>query len=299
MKGDIMEKEMRYAVLIDSDNVAAKYTKFILDEVSNYGVVTYKRVYGDWTRDNSVRWKTMALENAITPVQQYSYTTGKNSTDSAMIIDAMDILYEGKTDGFCIVSSDSDFTRLAIRLREAGMKVIGMGEQKTPVAFRVACDRFIYIENIRAAQQEREKAAQAPAQPVKKAEPKPAAKKTHKTKAEASKTPEKPAPAPEAEPELSVPEAQAAPAPRKGGRVPEDTVLLIAASVSDLADEDGWASMAELGNLLLKKQPDFDPRNFGFAKLTPLIRSLSRFEIDARVIDATKTRHIYLRDQEA
>ena len=292
-------KDLRLAVLIDADNVPRGSMKAIMEEAAIYGTPTIKRIYGDWTSPNVGAWKSSLLENAVTPIQQYSYTTGKNSTDSAMIIDAMDILYEGKTDGFCIVSSDSDFTRLAIRLREAGMKVIGMGEQKTPVAFRVACDRFIYIENIRAAQQEREKAAQAPAQPVKKAEPKTAAKKTHKTKAEAPKAPEKPAPAPETEPELSAPETQAVPAPRKAGRVPEDTVLLIAASVSDLADEDGWASMAELGNLLLKRQPDFDPRNFGFAKLTPLIRSLSRFEIDARVIDATKTRHIYLRDQEA
>ena len=292
-------KDLRLAVLIDADNVPRNSMKAIMEEAAIYGTPTIKRIYGDWTSPNVGAWKSALLENAVTPIQQYSYTTGKNSTDSAMIIDAMDILYEGKTDGFCIVSSDSDFTRLAIRLREAGMKVIGMGEQKTPVAFRVACDRFIYIENIRAAQQEREKAAQAPAQPVKKAEPKTAAKKTHKTKAEAHKTPEKPVPAPEAEAEPPAAEQQAVPAPRKAGKIPEDTVLLIAASVSDLADEDGWASMAELGNLLLKKQPDFDPRNFGFAKLTPLIRSLSRFEIDARVIDATKTRHIYLRDQEA
>ncbi|MCI1269892.1 MAG: NYN domain-containing protein [Ruminococcus sp.] len=141
-----MEKEMRYAVLIDSDNVAAKYTKFIFDEVSNYGVVTYKRVYGDWTRENSIRWKSMALENAITPIQQYSYTTGKNSTDSAMIIDAMDILYSHNVDGFCLVSSDSDFTRLAIRLRESGMHVIGIGEQKTPKPFSTACNAFKYLE---------------------------------------------------------------------------------------------------------------------------------------------------------
>ncbi|MBE6840175.1 MAG: NYN domain-containing protein [Ruminococcus sp.] len=141
-----MEKEMRYAVLIDSDNVAARYTKFILDEVSNYGIVTYKRVYGDWTRDNSVRWKNIALENAITPVQQYSYTSGKNATDSAMIIDAMDILYSHNVDGFCIVSSDSDFTRLAIRLRESGMHVIGMGEKKTPKPFSTACNAFKYLE---------------------------------------------------------------------------------------------------------------------------------------------------------
>lgn len=145
-RGGGMEKEMRYAVLIDADNVAAKYTKYILDEVSNYGVVTYKRVYGDWTRPNLSSWKNMALDNAITPVQQYSYTTGKNSTDSAMIIDAMDILYSNNADGFCIVSSDSDFTRLAIRLRESGMYVIGMGEQKTPKPFSAACNAFKYLE---------------------------------------------------------------------------------------------------------------------------------------------------------
>lgn len=140
------EKEKRFAVLIDADNVASKYVKYILDEVSNYGVVTYKRVYGDWTRPNLESWKGMALENAITPIQQYSYTTGKNSTDSAMIIDAMDILYSHNVDGFCIVSSDSDFTRLAIRLRESGMQVIGMGEKKTPKPFSTACNAFKYLE---------------------------------------------------------------------------------------------------------------------------------------------------------
>ena len=287
-------RDLRLAVLIDADNVPRNSMKAIMEEAAIYGTPTIKRIYGDWTSPNVGAWKSVLLENAVTPIQQYSYTTGKNSTDSAMIIDAMDILYEGKTDGFCIVSSDSDFTRLAIRLREAGMKVIGMGEQKTPVAFRVACDRFIYIEVIRAAQQEREAAAQNVPKPGKKAEPKPVKKAVRKPKAEAEKAPEKPIPA--AEPEQ---EQAPVPAPRKSGGVPEETVLLIAASVSDLADEDGWASMAELGNLLLKKQPDFDPRSFGFAKLTPMIRSLSRFEIDARVIDATKTRHIYLRDREA
>lgn len=141
-----MERDMRYAVLIDADNVAAKYTRNILDEVSNYGIVTYKRVYGDWTKANLLSWKSHALENAITPVQQYSYTTGKNATDSAMIIDAMDILYSNNVDGFCIVSSDSDFTRLAIRLRESGMHVIGMGERKTPKPFSTACNVFKYLE---------------------------------------------------------------------------------------------------------------------------------------------------------
>ena len=141
-----MEIEMRYAVLIDADNVAPKYTKNILDELSNYGIATYKRVYGDWTRPKLAGWKNMALDNAITPVQQYSYTTGKNATDSAMIIDAMDILYSNNVDGFCIVSSDSDFTRLAIRLRESGKHVIGMGEKKTPKPFSTACNAFKYLE---------------------------------------------------------------------------------------------------------------------------------------------------------
>lgn len=141
-----MDNEMRYAVLIDADNVAAKYTKNILDELSNYGIATYKRVYGDWTRTSLAGWKNMALDNAITPVQQYSYTTGKNATDSAMIIDAMDILYSNNVDGFCIVSSDSDFTRLAIRLRESGKHVIGMGEKKTPKPFSTACNAFKYLE---------------------------------------------------------------------------------------------------------------------------------------------------------
>lgn len=141
-----MELEMRYAVLIDADNVAAKYTKNILDELSNYGIATYKRVYGDWTRTSLAGWKNLALDNAITPVQQYSYTSGKNATDSAMIIDAMDILYSNNVDGFCIVSSDSDFTRLAIRLRESGKHVIGMGEKKTPKPFSTACNAFKYLE---------------------------------------------------------------------------------------------------------------------------------------------------------
>ena len=283
-------KNLRLAVLIDADNVPRNSMKAIMEEAAIYGTPTIKRIYGDWTSPNVGAWKSLLLENAVTPIQQYSYTTGKNSTDSAMIIDAMDILYEGKTDGFCIVSSDSDFTRLAIRLREAGMKVIGMGEQKTPVAFRVACDKFIYIEVIRAAQQNREKAAQ----------PKTArdsAKKKTKSaqngKAEAAqKTQEKP------EAPAAAPVQETLPA-KKGGKVPEEIVKLIADSVSDIADEDGWASMGELGSLLLKKQPDFDPRNFGFTKLTPLIRSLPRFEVDARVVDATKTRHIYLRDKES
>src|SRR4051812_34842218 len=139
-------KDLRLAVLIDADNVPYSNIKEMLEEIAKYGTPTFKRIYADWTKPTVSGWKGVLLENAITPVQQYSYTSGKNATDSAMIIDAMDILYSGRVDGFCIVSSDSDFTRLAIRLREAGMKVFGIGQKKTPVPFISACDKFIYIE---------------------------------------------------------------------------------------------------------------------------------------------------------
>ena len=190
-------------------------------------------------------WKSILLECAITPIQQYSYTTGKNSTDSAMIIDAMDILYSGTCEGFVLVSSDSDFTRLATRLREAGMKVYGMGEKKTPKPFIVACDKFVYIEVIRAAAKQAAEAAK------KKEEAQ--AKKTAKKENKKCQTSSSPA--------------------------PEEIVELIAESVEDLCEEDGLAHMGKLGNLLLKKQPDFDPRNYGFSKLSKLIRALDRFQI--------------------
>ncbi len=138
--------EERYALLIDAENVSAKYIKPILDELSKYGNVTYKRIYGDWTKSQSASWKEVLLQNSITPIQQFSYTYGKNATDSAMIIDAMDMLYTNDLEGFCLVSSDSDFTKLASRLRESGRTVIGMGESKTPTPFRKACDIFTELE---------------------------------------------------------------------------------------------------------------------------------------------------------
>ena len=137
---------LNLAVLIDGDNIPSAYVKEMMEELTKYGNPTIKRIYGDWTKPHLSKWKNLLLENAITPIQQYGYTTGKNATDSAMIIDAMDILYSEKVSGFCLVSSDSDFTKLATRLREAGMLVIGIGEKKTPNPFIVACDRFIYIE---------------------------------------------------------------------------------------------------------------------------------------------------------
>ena len=287
-------KTLRLAVLIDAENVPRNSMKAIMEEAAIYGTPTIKRIYGDWTSPNVASWKSLLLENAVTPIQQYSYTTGKNSTDSAMIIDAMDILYEGKTDGFCIVSSDSDFTRLAIRLREAGMKVIGMGEQKTPVAFRVACDKFIYIEVIRSASQTKQKEASSKQEKQKSTTRKTTRQKAEKEPAEGEKTTQAKGQAKE---EHSPKEDHGS--VKKDQKIPPEIVKLIVDSVSDIADEDGYAFMGELGNLLLKKQPDFDPRNFGFTKLTQLIRSIGRFEIDARVTDATGTKHIYLRDKEA
>lgn len=256
--------DLRLAVLIDAENIPRRSIKNVMEEIAIYGTPTIKRIYGDWTSPVVGNWKAALLENAITPVQQYSYTTGKNSTDSAMIIDAMDILYTGNVDGFCIVSSDSDFTRLAIRLREAGMRVIGIGEKKTPKPFVAACDKFIYIEVIM-----KNAAADPSLQEIK------PVKQSKKSSAKAAPAAEKPAQA----------------------GVPENTVKLIAASVSDIADDDGYAFLGELGNLILKKQPDFDPRNFGFSKLTPLIRSLPRFEIDVRLTADPHIKHIYVRDK--
>lgn len=156
-----METELKFAVLIDADNISDKYIKIILEETANSGVATYKRIYGDWTNPQLASWKAVLLDNSIIPMQQYSYTTGKNSTDSAMIIDAMDILYSRTVDGFCLASSDSDFTRLAARLREAGMQVIGMGESKTPQPFISACNQFKYLDLLYEKKQEEAGAAES------------------------------------------------------------------------------------------------------------------------------------------
>ena len=260
------ERDLRLAVLIDADNAPRSALGDVMAEVAVYGTPTIKRIYGDWTTPNLASWKPLLLENAITPVQQYGYTTGKNSTDSAMIIDAMDILYTGQVDGFVLVSSDSDFTRLAIRLREAGKKVYGMGEKKTPNPFIVACDKFVYIEVIRAA-------AQQAAQQEKESVPQKSSKKSSKKAAQQA---------------VSAPAASA---------VPQDMVELIADSLENLCDEDGYTLMGKLSNLLMKKQPDFDPRNYGFSKLSKMIKSLDRFEVDVRQVGDNNT-DIYVRDKQ-
>ena len=247
-----VHNELRLAVLIDADNIPHSNVKGMMEEIAKYGTPTLKRIYGDWTKPTVSGWKSVLLQNAITPIQQYSYTTGKNATDSAMIIDAMDILYSGKADGFCLVSSDSDFTRLATRLREAGMKVIGIGQKQTPNPFIVACDKFIYLEII----------PRASVDTVVAAVPK-ISKETGKESIR---------------------------------KVDNGLINHIAATITDLADESGWAFLGEVGNLLLKKHPDFDARNYGFTKLTPLVKSINKFEIDERETDKTHKRLVYIRN---
>ena len=245
-------KELKLAVLIDADNVPYSNVRGMLEEIAKYGTPTFKRIYGDWTRPTLSGWKTVLLENAITPIQQYSYTTGKNSSDSALIIDAMDILYTGGVDGFCIVSSDSDFTRLATRLREAGMKVFGIGEKKTPAPFIASCNKFIYIEILK----KEEKIVL-----------------TSKTNAKETIKKSNPVVA----------------------SVNRDLIKLITDSINDIDEEDGWVFLGVLGNHILKKQPDFDPRNYGHKKLIDLIKSIPRIEIDERQTGKKNIPHYYVR----
>lgn len=249
-----VNKDLKLAVLIDADNVPYANVKEMFEEIAKYGTPTFKRIYADWTKPTVSGWKKVLLENAITPIQQYSYSTGKNASDSALIIDAMDILYTGKVDGFCIVSSDSDFTRLATRLREAGMKVIGIGEKKTLNPFITACDKFIYIEILKPEQ----------VRPVEAGSKKDTRKLSPTAKEPLSKI----------DPEI---------------------IKLFTDSISDLEDENGWTFLGELGSLLLKKKPDFDPRNYGFPKMLPLIRSMNKFEIDERETGKHHIKHIYIR----
>ncbi|SHH76469.1 NYN domain-containing protein [Clostridium grantii] len=231
-----MELDKKIAVLIDADNVSDKYIKYIIDEISNHGTPTYKRIYGDWTKPQLASWKNVLLNYSISPIQQYSYTTGKNATDAALIIDAMDILYSHNVDGFCIVSSDSDFTKLAARLREAGMYVIGMGENKTPKPFIAACEKFKYLEVLASMSSSPSKAIST--------------KESHKQ------------------------------GDSKAGMTSINKLIeVIKTIITEISDEDGWVFLGELGSTLNKRFPDFDTRNYGYAKLTPFVSSLKHFEI--------------------
>lgn len=269
-----MENELKFAVLIDSENISDKYIKIILDEISKHGIATIKRIYGDWTKPQKNSWKNVTLDYSLLPVQQYSYTIGKNASDSALIIDAMDILYTSKVDGFCIVSSDSDFTRLAARLREAGMMVIGMGESKTAKAFIAACNQFKYLDILYSNNNKAEITV-----PVKRtvSEPKHDIKHTEHTEAHTEE--------PTAE-ELT-------PVPQTDLDTIKKTIVLV---VEEGSDEDGWMFSGELGNQLAKRYPDFDVRNFGYAKLTPFIKSLGMFDIKSILAgNSANIRHVYIR----
>ncbi|MDO8282014.1 MAG: NYN domain-containing protein [Thermodesulfovibrionia bacterium] len=238
--------EKRLTVLIDADNAQASIIEGLLAEVSKHGVASVKRIYGDWTKPLLKNWKEVLLTHAIQPIQQFSYTKGKNATDMAMVIDAMDLLYSNRFDGFCIVSSDSDFTRLASRVREAGLLVYGFGEKKTPQAFVSACDKFIYTEILTTASE-------------------PSKKMT----------------------------------PKNTTELKRDTRLanLFRGAVESAADDSGWANLATVGNKIVNQAPEFDSRNYGYAKLGELIDATQLFDIDVRTIGKEGHKVTYIKDK--
>jgi len=236
----------RLAVLIDADNAQSSITEELLSEIAKYGLASVKRIYGDWTTPSLSGWKSVLLEHSIQPVQQFRYTVGKNATDSAMMIDAMDLLYTKRFDGFCLVSSDSDFTRLASRVREEGLLVYGFGEKKTPKAFVSACDKFIFTEVLRF-QDNSEPAVR----------------------------------------------------PKTANELKRDTklVVLLRSALEAASDESGWAHLGAVGSNIAKQAPEFDPRNYGFAKLGELAVAIRLFDVDKRILTDGHSRAIYIRDK--
>ncbi len=235
------KKQDRLAVLIDADNAQAAIIEGLVSEIAKYGIASVKRIYGDWTDTRLKRWKSVLLEYGMTPIQQFAYSQGKNATDSAMIIDAMDLLYSGDFEGFCIVSSDSDFTKLASRLRESGMTVYGFGERKTPKAFLSACDKFIYTENLRNCAKQEDCDDEV----------------VNQTKKESSYS------------------------------ILKDKKLLalLARTVDDCMDETQWANLGTIGRQISKTHPDFDPRSYGYKKLSDLLVATEEYEVKTRFAD--------------
>ncbi len=230
------QSSARLAVLIDGDNTTPTIIEALLAEIAKYGSATVKRAYGDWTTTRLTGWKEAVNAHAIQPMQQFAYTTGKNATDSALIIDAMDLLYTGNLDGFCLVTSDSDFTKLASRLRESGKAVYGFGEPKTPKSLVAACDRFVYLDVLRSAQKS-----------------------------------EQPSEA----------RSESAPARRSGAELRQDAKLvkLLREGIDVASDDDGWAHLGQVGTYVAKQAPDFDSRNWGYAKLVDLVAAIELFEV--------------------
>lgn len=250
-KSDNDDDQPRLAVLIDADNAQPSVIEGLLAEVAKYGVASVKRIYGDFTSPRMTQWKAALLRHSISPAQQFAYTSGKNATDSSMIIDAMDLLYTQRFDGFCLVSSDSDFTRLAQRLREEGLTVYGFGEKKTPDAFVRACDKFVYTEVLR-----KEAVASAPAKPA------------------TAKPAKKAAPA---KPASAVAPAQAAAADVKDKSAEPLPLALIRQAIEEASDDNGWAFLGAVGSYLNKIQPDFDPRLYGHRKLSDLLKHQPKY----------------------
>ncbi|MCQ4265013.1 hypothetical protein CXK91_12150 [Stutzerimonas stutzeri] len=267
-KPNSSNKQKHLAVLIDADNAPAAIVEGLFEEIAKYGVASVKRIYGDWTKPNLGSWKKVLLDYSIQPIQQFAYTSGKNATDSSLIIDAMDLLYTRRFDGFCLVSSDSDFTRLAARIREEGLTVYGFGEQKTPSPFVSACDKFIYTEILRA------DAPKTAAEPPSSDKLAAAAAQV----ADANAKPAKPSDKNEA---------------IKSQQVPVD---FIAKVLDDLSEEDDWIQLGTLGQNISKLRPAFDPRLYGCKKLSDLIAAQpKRFDLESRGGSATGGKDLYVR----
>ncbi|KXS45709.1 MAG: hypothetical protein AWU58_968 [Methanohalophilus sp. T328-1] len=255
METDAAQKKL--AVLIDADNAQPSIVEGLFSEIAKYGIASVKRIYGDWTRPNLKNWKDNLLEHSIQPIQQFSYTYGKNATDSSLIIDAMDLLYSEPLDGFCIVSSDSDFTRLSSRIRESGRKVYGFGEIKTPKPFIAACDKFIYTENLRKEEDVVGTVSESPMQAQGKWD-------TNRLKGDSK------------------------------------LVKMLRDAVEDSAEESGWAFLGNVGSNLVQKQPDFDPRNYGYKKMWDIFRAIDLFDIDeVRADNSSNNRLIYVKDKKS
>ncbi|MBA1186899.1 NYN domain-containing protein [Stutzerimonas nitrititolerans] len=268
-KTSSIRQQTHLAVLIDADNAPAAIVEGLFEEIAKYGVASVKRIYGDWTKPNLGSWKKVLLDYSIQPIQQFAYTSGKNATDSSLIIDAMDLLYTRRFDGFCLVSSDSDFTRLAARLREEGLTVYGFGEQKTPSPFVSACDKFVYTEILRA---DAPKTSQEPPSNGDKAVAPAATEKADEDSGTAGKA-----------------------ASVKTQKVPVDFIAKVLSDIAD--DEDDWVQLGLLGSNISKLRPAFDPRLYGYKKLSDLIKSQpKRFELDARGTTSTGGKALYARN---
>ena len=254
---DMNNTQQKLVVLIDADNASPSIIYGLMAEIAKYGTAHVKRIYGDWTSPNLKGWKEILLEHALQPIQQFGYTKGKNSTDSAMIIDAMDLLYSGRFDGFCIVSSDSDFTRLASRIREGGLNVYGFGEEKTQKSFISVCDKFIYTEILQNIDEN-----DSENNDIKEKKPQVKQKSTNELKMDTR------------------------------------LVNLLRSAVIASMDEEGWAFLGEVGQHITKQSPEFDARNYGYAKLKDLVKAIGLFKIDERIDQrAPNIKQIYIKDK--